>query len=300
VRGIATFVGLVMSVVAALTSAGAARPSAGHGSPPASYYLALGDSLSQGVQPDPAGASEPTRQGYANQLYALLRRGDPGLRLVKLGCNGESTGTMINGGGLCRYRAGSQLAAAVTFLRTHRGQVSLITIDIGANDSDSCVTHPDLVQMATCVTRNFPETAGHLTKIMYRLRATAGGQVRIIGMNYYVPALAEWRDGLIGQAVARLSERVVAGYNQMLTTVYEAFGARVANVFGAFDSADFTGRVTVPAADAVPGAGPVPRNVAAICELTWECAAPPRGPNVHARPAGYGVIARAFLAADRA
>jgi lysophospholipase L1-like esterase len=297
-RGIATFVGLVMAVVAALTSSTSGAPQR-PADPKTSYYLALGDSLSQGVQPDPAGTSEPTRQGYASQLYALLRRGDPGLRLVKLGCNGESTGTMINGGGLCRYRAGSQLAAAVAFLRAHRGQVSLITIDIGANDSDSCITHPDLVQMATCVTRNFPETAGNLTKIMYQLRATGGGQVRIIGMNYYVPALAEWRDGMIGQAVARLSERVVAGYNQMLSAVYETFGARVANVFGAFHSADFAGRVTVPAADAVPGAGPVPANVAAICELTWECAAPPRGPNVHARPAGYGVIARAFLAADR-
>jgi len=282
-----------MSVVAALTSAGAAGSPAGRVSPKTSYYLALGDSLSQGVQPDPAGASVPTGQGYADRLYAALRRGDPGLRLVKLGCNGETTGTMIGGGGSCRYPAGSQLAAAVGFLRAHRGQVSLITMDIGANDPDSCITRPDIVRMATCVTRSFPETTANLTKIMYRLRAAAGDQVRIIGMNYYVPALAEWRDGPLGQAVARMSERVVAGYNQMLTAVYEAFGARVADVFGAFHSADFTGRVTVP------GVGTVPRNVAAICQWTWECALPPRGPNVHARPAGYGVIARAFLLADR-
>ncbi len=291
-RGIATLVGLVMTVVAALTSAGAAGPSAGHLSPPASYYLALGDSLSQGVQPDPAGASVRTGQGYADQLYAMLRRGDPGLRLVKLGCNGETTGTMI-GGGICRYRAGSQLAAAAGFLRAHRGRVSLITMDIGANDPDSCITRPDIVRMAACVTKSFPETAANLTKIMYRLRAAAGAQVRIIGMNYYVPALAEWRDGLLGQAVARVSERVVADYNRMLAAIYEAFGARVADVFGAFHSAEFTGRVTMS------GVGTVPRNVAAICQWTWECAPPPRGPNVHARPAGYGVIARAFLLADR-
>ena len=291
-RGVASLIGLVMSVVAALTSAGAAGSPAGRVSPKTSYYLALGDSLSQGVQPDPAGASVPTGQGYADRLYAALRRGDPGLRLVKLGCNGETTGTMI-GGGICRYRAGSQLAAAAGFLRAHRGRVSLITMDIGANDPDSCITRPDIVRMATCVTRSFPETTANLTKIMYRLRAAAGDQVRIIGMNYYVPALAEWRDGPLGQAVARMSERVVAGYNQMLTAVYEAFGARVADVFGAFHSADFTGRVTVP------GVGTVPRNVAAICQWTWECALPPRGPNVHARPAGYGVIARAFLLADR-
>jgi hypothetical protein len=79
----------------------------------------------------------------------------------------------------------------------------------------------------------------------------------------------------------------------MLAAVYRAFGARVADVFGAFHSADFAGRVPLRAG------GAVPRNVAAICQWTWECAPPPRGPNVHARPAGYGVIARAFLSADR-
>jgi hypothetical protein len=79
----------------------------------------------------------------------------------------------------------------------------------------------------------------------------------------------------------------------MLATVYRAFGARVADVFGAFHSADFDGRVTLRSV------GTVPRNVAAICQWTWECAPPPRGPNVHARPAGYRVIARAFVLADR-
>ncbi|HEY3036339.1 MAG TPA: hypothetical protein VGJ54_16990, partial [Streptosporangiaceae bacterium] len=36
---------------------------------------------------------------------------------------------------------------------------------------------------------------------------------------------------------------------------------------------------------------------AAICQWTWECAAPPRGPDEHANQAGYQVIARAFLLA---
>jgi hypothetical protein len=41
----------------------------------------------------------------------------------------------------------------------------------------------------------------------------------------------------------------------------------------------------------------LPRNVARICQWTWECAAPPRGPNQHANPAGYQVIANAILKA---
>src|SRR5437764_5982315 len=51
-----------------------------HRPPPPSYYLALGDSLSQGVQPNPAGDSVETRYGYADLLYASLREQHPGLR----------------------------------------------------------------------------------------------------------------------------------------------------------------------------------------------------------------------------
>jgi hypothetical protein len=70
--------------------------------PRVSYYLALGDSLSVRAQPDASGTSVPTGQGYASQLYAILGTEQPGLRLVKLGCIGETTVTMIHGG-ICRY-----------------------------------------------------------------------------------------------------------------------------------------------------------------------------------------------------
>jgi lysophospholipase L1-like esterase len=284
----------VLVAMVAMTTLGCAAHSsaARHASVAATYYLALGDSLSVGVQPDAAGKSLPTGQGYANQLYAALRVGDPGLRLVKLGCSGETTHTMI-AGGICSYPARSQLAEAVSFLRAHRGKVSLITIDIGANDPDSCITRASLGAAVSCVTKSFPQTVANLTKIMSSIRSAAGDKVRIIGMNYYVPALSQWRDGPLGQQLARLSEGLVAGYNKLLTAVYQQFGAAVANVFGAFHSGDFTDRVRVP------GIGTVPRNVAAICLWTWECAAAPRGPNEHARPVGYGVIALAFLLADQ-
>jgi lysophospholipase L1-like esterase len=276
---------------AATTLVSAARAPGRQASPGTSYYLSLGDSLSQGVQPDAAGASRPTQQGYPNQLYAALHLGQPGLRLIKLGCSGETTRTMIDGG-ICSYPAGSQLADAARFLRAHRGQVSLITIDIGANDPDSCLSRPSIGAIASCVTESFPETVANLTKIMSTIRAAAGRQVRIIGMNYYVPALAEWRNGFAGQELARLSERLVVLYNRLLASVYQMFGARVANVFGAFHSGDFTDQVRVP------GIGTLPRNVAAVCLWTWECAPAPRGPNEHARAIGYGVIALAFLLAD--
>jgi lysophospholipase L1-like esterase len=292
VRRVVTLVVLVAAVATTTLACTATSPAARHASVSTSYYLSLGDSLSVGVQPDAAGKSLPTGQGYASQFYAALRVGDPGLRLVKLGCSGETTHTMIDGG-ICSYPARSQLAQAVSFLRAHRGKVSLITIDIGANDPDSCITRASLASAVSCVTKSFPQTVANLTKIMSSIRSAAGDKTRIIGMNYYVPALSQWRDGPIGQQLARLSERLVVGYNNLLTAVYQQFGAGVANVFGAFHSGDFTDRVRVP------GIGTVPRNVAAICLWTWECAAAPRGPNEHARPVGYGVIALAFLLAGR-
>ena len=127
---------------------------------------------------------------------------------------------------------------------------------------------------------------------MRALRAAGGRELRIIGMSYYVPELAVWRDGVAGQLIARLSVRLVSGPQRLLTSNYALFGARVADVSGAFSSADFTSQATGSAL------GTVPRNVAEICAWTWACTPRPRGPNEHANAAGYRVIARAFLRAD--
>jgi hypothetical protein len=90
------------------------------------------------------------------------------------------------------------------------------------------------------------------------------------------------------------SARLSLAFDAELAGVYRAAGDRVADVAGAFATADFTGRVPVR------GIGLVPPNVAAICHWTWTCARPPRGPNKHPDKAGYRAIAQAFLAAYRA
>ena len=287
---------LALAAAVATTAMASATPAVAAssdlpGSPSAtSYYLSLGDSLAQGVQPNAAGTSVETNQGYADQLYAALRFTNPRLRLVKLGCPGETTGTMI-AGGICSYRQGSQLAAAVSFLKAHPGRVSLITIDIGANDLNQCIAGPP-ADLEQCIEGVLPTTVANLTEIMAALRAVGGTKVRIIGMTYYVPELASWLTGPAGQASARLSEQLAVTFNGLLSQVYQAFGARIADVFSSFHSSDFTHQVTLPVI------GTVPLNVALICQWTWECAPPPRGPNEHANVIGYRVIALTFLFAD--
>jgi lysophospholipase L1-like esterase len=271
-------------------AAAAARRAARHAPP--SYYVALGDSLAQGVQPDMTGASLPTSAGYADRLYASLRPGHPNLRLVKLGCSGETSFTMIHGG-VCRYPAGSQLSQAVRVLRAHHRHLTLITIDIGANDPNSCFIDAPLSKLPGCMSSRVGLTVGDLYTILSRLRAAGGRRVRIIGMNYYVPELSGWFHGKLGQEIAVLVERLVHGYNNLLGHVYRHFRVRVADVFSAFHSADFTGRMTLDGAR-------LPRNVGTLCQLTWACARPPLGPDEHANSLGYGVMAQAFLLADRA
>jgi lysophospholipase L1-like esterase len=284
-RGVlAAVAGLCAVALAACGSPGPIVPHA------QSYYLSLGDSLAQGVQADPFGRVGDTDRGYADQLYGMIRRDYRDLGLVKLGCPGETTGSMISGGH-CPYPAGSQLAQAVAFLRDHRGHVSLVTLDIGANDRRSCFTDPVHPPVLPCAAGPVAPTAANLALILARLRAAAGARVLIIGMTYYAPELPEWRYGPGGRVRARASARLSLAFDAGLAGVYRSAGDGVANVAGAFATADFAGQVPVR------GLGMMPPNVAAICRWTWVCAGPPRGPNKHPDEAGYTVIARAFLAA---
>jgi lysophospholipase L1-like esterase len=277
------------------TSASASPGPAGHGAPPV-YYLALGDSLAQGVQPATPplppgvslGQSIETDQGYANDLYARYAPEFRGhLRLEKLGCPGETTTSMLTGAGSpCTYPQGSQLAAALAFLRAHHGQTGLITIDIGANNVDGCTTAAGISQ--ACVASGLAAVQHDLPLILGALRHAAGAHVLIVGMNLYDPFLADYLTGAAGQAAAVESVTLGEQLNQLLTAADKAVGARTADVAGAFSTADFTDTATLP------GVGTVPLNVARICTWTWMCAPSPVGPNIHANATGYKVIAAAF------
>src|ERR1022692_1364056 len=89
------------------------------------YYLALGDSLSQGMQPNVPGVTQDTNQGYANDLLVTEQKPVKNLALMQLGCGGDTTASMLTGQGNaanakalhCDRKGGSQVAAAVGFLK---------------------------------------------------------------------------------------------------------------------------------------------------------------------------------------
>ena len=285
---------LILTAAAAVPAVAAGRPDS---HPGGEYYLSLGDSLSVGDQPNAQGVTLPTDQGYADQLYTVLRHTDRDLRLAKLGCPGETSATLVNGG-ICGYArdkrysltadSGTQLAAALAFLHAHRGRVPLITLDIGANDLNPCIALGSIPAIAACLPPVFAALEQNLGATLAALRA-ADPQATIVGMTYYDPELAYWLTGPAGQAFAQGSISLATAFNQVLSAVYQQEGIPAADVFSAFDTTDMTDTVTVP------GIGTLPEDVALICQWTWECAPPPVGPNEHATAAGYGVIATAFL-----
>src|SRR5271165_448934 len=242
----------------------------------ARYYLSLGDSLAQGMQPDAAGLTVDTDQGYADQLYAIEKARIRGLRLVKLGC-----GTA----------GGSQMTAAEEFLRAHRrpGEVALLTLDIGANDVDGCETESTID--AVCVIRGADRISTNLPVIMRRLRRAAAPGTPMAAMTLYDPFLQLYLTPG-GQTEAISSDEYAHNVNEGLARLYRVGGFLVAHVDTAFRTYDVHRMTSLQGQS-----HPVPVAVAEVCRLTWMCAPAPVGPNIHADVAGYGVIAHAFATA---
>ena len=242
------------------------------------WYLALGDSLAAGYQP---GQGDDPTGGYVGHVRDALQQSAPKTKLVNLGCSGETTTSMVEGG-KCAYDEGSQLAQAVEFLHAHARFTHLVTLDIGANDVAKCGAQG---LPPACVQGGLGSVAANLPVILGQLRAAAPG-VRIVVLNYYDPFLAAWLTGPAGQALAQQSVALLAVLNGIIAGATGAVGGSVADVAGAFHSTDFT-LVSVPSLG-----GSVPRNVATVCALTWMCLRS----DIHANDAGDAGLAAAVVA----
>jgi lysophospholipase L1-like esterase len=282
------------AVAAALPGAATAKTASPH------YYLALGDSLSRGMQPDLKGVTRNTNQGYANDLLAIERKRVHNLQLVQLGCGGDTTTSMLTGHGNdanarllhCDRAGGSQEAAAGRFLRAHHhaGEVPLVTVDIGANDVDGCGTVP-ANQVASCVTSGLKKINQNLPKIFAGLKKAAPKGRTFAAMTLYDPILSYYfaPAGSTNRALEPASIALAKILNRDLAAADAKAGLLTADVADAFDTYDSTHAITWKGQ-------PIPVNVSRLCTWTWACQPPPRGPNIHANKHGYQVIANAFAA----
>ena len=230
---------------------------------PRKHYLALGDSLAFGYQPD-----LDFSHGYADDFYSNLKTHGT-QSLANMGCPGETSNTFINGG--CPYSylrkypyVGSQLAAAVAYLKFYRGQVSPVTLDMGANDllgdintSNCAISSNFTTDLATLDTNLKKTILPQLTAAM-----TVNGKVTgdLVMMNYYDPY----------QNICPNTVSYIQTINQHLATDASGYGI-IVNVFDSF------GGATTPNPH--------------ICSYTWMCSI---FKDIHARDKGYSVIASTF------
>jgi lysophospholipase L1-like esterase len=256
---------LSLALVFVPSAFAASRPSYVHPAlvGPKAYYMAIGDSLAFGYQPDLNWAD-----GYSTDFSDNLQ--SHGMQdYDNLACPGETTTTMSNGG--CPYPylrkyfyTGAQLAAAVSYLHSHSGQVSPVTLDIGANDMI-----PDLNSSNCSVSANWENdlaTVDHniRTIILPQLVAamTVNGHVTgdLLLMNYYDPY----------QNVCPNTVPYIQEINAHLAADASGY-ATLVDVFTPF------GGATTPNPN--------------ICNYTWMCSI---FNDIHAKSAGYSVMASAF------
>jgi lysophospholipase L1-like esterase len=238
--------------------------------PPEGWYLALGDSLAAGNQP----GGDQKERGYAGPVLEGLRKSQPGTQLKNLGCTGETTTSMLTGG-RCKYPEGSQVAAAVSFLKTNAATTRLVTLDMGANNVLGCAKAPAIDQ--ACATKGTSTATKDLARILGQIRAAAP-KAQIVVLTYYNPLLAAWNEGTQGRAFAEQSQPLLAGLNLEITKAAKAANAKVADVAGAFATTD-------------KGGSPQPTNVKRICDWTWMCSQK----DIHANDSGYAAMAKAVL-----
>lgn len=268
---------LAVSAGALVSTPAVAAPVA---EPAATYYVSVGDSLSTGYQPD-TNADEPI--SYTDKIYAALKQNEPNLQHIRLGCDGETTVTMLNGG-KCGYTSGAtQIDAAVAQMKAHPGQIKYVTNNIGANDIYRCVSGgiPDV----GCIATNLVAIQQNLETIDTRLREAGGSGAVYVGMTYYNPMLASWLEGGTSKVIASVTTALSNVLNQTISLTNSANGWKTADVATAFSNNDFGNPVDLP------GIGSVPKNVAQLCTWTWMCAVG----DIHANPVGHQVIADTFL-----
>jgi lysophospholipase L1-like esterase len=202
---------------------------------PGTYYLALGDSLSVGYQPD---TSASWTSGWVYQFRDKLATIHP-IDLQDLAIRGECSDTLIAGGLAAdcptkQLNSPSQLQEAVTFLKDHPGMVNPITVDIGANDLGSNQTlflGGTPAQQKAILASLFPRLAHNWGVIFGTLRA-ACPKCTIIALNQYSPFPA----GVLKTDITP----IFTTYTSLLKQAIHPYRVRFADVYTPFVGHELT------------------------------------------------------------
>jgi lysophospholipase L1-like esterase len=270
----------------------AAIASPTHASTP-SYYISLGDSLAEGLQPPPAvdtNGSE-TLHGYSDQVVTDVASKIK-LTLVNLGCGGATTTSILTSVG-CKggeannappYPSETQAGAALSFISAHPGQVKLISISIGANDYANCL---NLASPVSCVAAAMRTMESNIKTLAGQLRAAVGPSVAIVAVTDVDSDIVHWlHGGASGKASAK---QWIAEFRNIITPTlaagYAPSKVTLVNIFADFDT-------YVPLIKLVKCApyGKIPFAVARECQLTWICVT--NNGNQHPTSAGYALMAK--------
>ena len=245
------------------------------------YYLALGDSLATGYQPT---TGNDLTGGYVGHVHDAAVERNAKTRLVNIACAGETSQSFVDGGH-CDFKRGSQLEEMRHFLRAHGQFTRLVTIDIGSNDVQRCLSGGVIDQ--DCIQGGMAQVEVNLPTILAELRVGAPN-AQIVVLDYYNPFLAAWLTGAEGQALAEQSAGLQQALNGIITQAAAGAGADLARVSVAYQSSNW--QLTQ-----VPGLGQVPTNVALICGWTWMCTRN----DIDANDPGYAVMAQTVVAVLR-
>lgn len=230
---------------------------------PRANYIAAGDSLAFGYQPDLDWV-----HGYSNFFYSNLQKHGE-TDYDNYGCPGETSATFIKGG--CPFAVlkktlyvGAQLPAVVHFLHTHAGTVSPLTLDIGANDltpdinTSNCTVSAKWNSDLAIVDSNLTQII--LPQLVDALTVNGKRTGDLLLMGYYDPF----------QNICPNSLPFIEQLNAHLRTDAGGFATFV-DVFTPF------GGATTPNPN--------------ICNFTWMCSS---FHDIHSKDQGYSVIASAF------
>lgn len=270
------------------TPAAPSTSAAPNGSPTTSatgegrLYVALGDSLAAGYQP---GGAELRDTAYPALTASRLGGDGADLAVENLGCSGETTTSLVEGG-TCEYDAGSQLEQAERLLADRAGGVGLVTIDIGGNDLLRCVRGAAEID-AACVTGGVRTVRENLPMILERLTDAAGSDVPVLVLGYYNPWLAAQA---LDQPVDGLDEAARA-YRDLSAAIEEAAQSAGATFVGLDDAF-----ATTDTSPAEVNGRTVPENAARICTLTNVCTLG----DIHLTDEGAATVARVLAEAATA